>query len=189
VLLATLRAALSVRLELLAATFRVDVLLLRAALLLVTLRVALLFVTLRVAAAVLRLSVFLATVAAPALRLAPLLMLRVAPVLLLARAVLLCVAVSREILVERLLAAAVDLVAVFTFEEEPLLLLDVAAALLVAAPLLAGELFCTLVEEVEAVLAVLLDCPITSVGLTHIITMMRESAISANFFMTVICLG
>lgn len=122
------------------------------------------------------------------MRLAPLMMLRVAPVLL-ARAVLLCVAVSREILVERLLAAAVDLVAVFIVEEELLLLLDVAAALLVAAPLLVGELFCTLVEEVEAVLAVLLDCPITSVGLTHIITMMRESAISANFFMTVICLG
>ena len=178
-LLATLRA-LSVRLDELAATLRVAVLLLRFALLLVTLRVA---------AAVLRFSVFLATVAAPALRFAPLFMLRVAFVLLFVRAALLWLAVSREILVERLLAEAVDLVAVFTFEEEPLLLLEVAAALLVAAPLLVGELFCTLVEEVEAVLAVLLDCPITSVGLTHIITMMRESAISANFFMTVICLG
>ncbi|MBO6068977.1 MAG: hypothetical protein J6T49_01440 [Bacteroidales bacterium] len=121
-----------------------------------------------------------------------------AVVLLLVFATLLCVAASREIFVERLLVAAVDLeavdllapaLAVFIVEEEPLLLLEVAAALLVAAPLLVGELFCTLVEEVEAVLAVLLDCPITSVGLTHIITMMRESAISANFFMTVICLG
>lgn len=118
--------------------------------------------------------------------------------MLLVFATLLCVAASREIFVERLLVAAVDLeavdllapaLAVFIVEEEPLLLLEVAAALLVAAPLLVGELFCTLVEEVEAVLAVLLDCPITSVGLTHIITMMRESAISANFFMTVICLG
>jgi hypothetical protein len=112
---------------------------------------------------------------------------------------LLWLAVSREILEERLLVAAVDLeaeallapplLAEFIVEEEPLLLLPAVAALLLAAPLRVGELFCTLVEEVEAVLAVLLDCPITSVGLTHIITMMRESAISANFFMTVICLG
>jgi hypothetical protein len=126
--------------------------------------------------------------------------LRVAPALLFVRAAVLCEAVSREILlVERLLLlaaglAAVDLLAPpllaeFIFEEEPLLLLPAVAALLLAAPLLVGELFCTLVEEVEAVLAVLLVCPITSVGLTHIITMMRESAISANFFITVICLG
>lgn len=125
--------------------------------------------------------------------------LRVAPALLFVRAAVLCDAVSRVILlVERLLVllaglAAVDLLAPpllaeFIVEEEPLLLLPAVAALLFA-PLLVGELFCTLVEEVEAVLAVLLDCPITSVGLTHIITMMRESAISANFFMTVICLG
>jgi len=35
----------------------------------------------------------------------------------------------------------------------------------------------------------LLDCPIASAGLTHIITMMRESAINARFFMTVILFG
>ena len=117
--------------------------------------------------------------------------------LLLVCEALLRAAASREIFEERLLVDAVDLeaadlfapaFAAFTFEEEPLLLLP-AVAVPVAAPLLVGELFCTLVEEDEAVLAVLLDCPITSFGLTHIITMMRESAISANFFMTVICLG
>ena len=48
------------------------------------------------------------------------------------------------------------------------------------------ELFRTPVEEV-ALFADLLDCPIAAFGLTHIITMMRESAINASFFMTVIC--
>lgn len=139
--------------------------------------------TLRVEAvlATLRFEVLTLRVAAAALLPAPLLMLRV----------------SRVLLIERLLAEGAVLVAVdlleapvlaaFIFEEEPLLLLPPVDTLLVAALLLAGEFFCTLVEEAE--LADLLDCPITSIGLTHIITMMRESAIGANFFMTVICLG
>lgn len=163
--LATLRPALPLRFAAAALTLRVEALTLRVAELLL-LRVDV--PTLRVAAAAL-------------LWLAPLLILRV----------------SRVLLIERLLAEGADLVAVdllaaavlaaFIFEEEPLLLLPPAETLFVAALLLAGEFFCTLVEDAE--LADLLDCPITSIGLTHIITMMRESAIGANFFITVICLG
>ena len=146
---------------------------------LLTLRVEVLAV-LRVALSLLRVAVLTLRVAVAVLWLAPLLILRV------------------ELLVERLLAEGAVLVvaddlltpllvlAAFIFEEEPLLLLPPLDTLPVAALLLAGE-FCTLVEVAE--LADLLDCPITSIGLTHIITMMRESAIGANFFMTVICLG
>ena len=96
--------------------------------------------------------------------------LRVAVAALLWLAPLFIERVSRdEVEVVRLLAAAVFLVAVDLLEP------------------LAGEFWRTLVEE--AGLADLLDCPIASVGLTHIITTMRESAISASFFMTVICYG
>ena len=177
--LATLRPALLLRFAAALLTLRLEALMLRVAL---SLRFAASVLTLRVAELLLlRVDVPTLRVAAALLWLVPLLILRV----------------SRVLLIERLLAEGAVLVAVdllaepvlaaFIFEEEPLLLLPPVETLFVAALLLAGEFFCTLVEDAE--LADLLDCPITSIGLTHIITMMRESAIGANFFITVICLG
>ena len=178
--LVTLRPALPLRFAAAALTLRVEALTLRVAL---SLRFAASLVTLRVA------ELLLLRVDVPTLRVAAAALLWLAPLLILR--------VSRVLLIERLLAEGADLVAVdllaaavlaaFIFEEEPLLLLPPVDTLFVAALLLAGEFFCTLVEDAE--LADLLDCPITSIGLTHIITMMRESAIGANFFITVICLG
>ena len=147
---------------------------LRFALLLATLRLELLLgfatmLSLRVVLLLRFTASFAILRVALSLRLAAsLLMLRVAAAVLWFPLVIL--RVSRDELLEvRLLAAGAVLVAVDLLDP------------------LAGEFFCTLVED--AVLADLLDCPITSIGLTHIITMMRESAISASFFMTVICLG
>ena len=178
--LATLRPALLLRFAAALLTLRLEALTLRVAL---SLRFAASLVTLRVA------ELLLLRVDVPTLRVAAAALLWLAPLLILR--------VSRVLLIERLLAEGADLVAVdllaaavlaaFIFEEEPLLLLPPVDTLFVAALLLAGEFFCTLVEDAE--LADLLDCPITSIGLTHIITMMRESAIGANFFITVICLG
>ena len=179
-MLATLRPALLLRFAAALLTLRLEALTLRVAL---SLRFAASLLTLRVA------ELLLLRVDVPTLRVAAAALLWLVPLLILR--------VSRVLLIERLLAEGAVLVAVdllaepvlaaFIFEEEPLLLLPPVETLFVAALLLAGEFFCTLVED--AGLADLLDCPITSIGLTHIITMMRESAIGANFFITVICLG